>query len=308
MCNNPWFKKIYNKWQMLPCGDCMGCRVDSLLLWQARCNTEYIKYRSAFVTFTYDDLHLPYNSGALLPTLRKLDFHKYMDNLKHKVKKLPFLGQGCTKNYSFFGNGEYGDSFARSHYHVLFFGLDYADCRKLFIDTWKNGSIKCLPVLSGGIRYVVDYMTKNLSGEMAEAEYDATLRERPFKSCSRGLGAEFFFAHREEINDTGFIKMGSRSVPIPSYYKNILTFVNEDSLAVRDKVRLDSYKQIMRTAREFGFTDYDAYVKYQRKSNELSLYKRFQSKGIPVVPSYNDYESLGDGHVPSRIQHKLNYA
>ena len=303
MCNNPWFKIIYNKPQMIPCGNCAGCRIDNMLLWQARCNSEYLNTRAAFVTFTYDDLHLPYNDNALLPTLRREHLHKYIDNIRHKVNKFPFMTKGCKKDFSFFACGEYGDSFARSHYHCLFFGLDFADYKSIFTTTWKNGSVKVLPVLQGGIRYVVDYMSKSLSGEMAEAEFDNTNRERPFKTSSKGLGSHFFFAHREEINDTGFIKLGSRLVPIPTYYKNILTYVNEDSLCVRDRNRLERYKTIMREARTLGFNDYDEYVNYCRKSNELRLVKQFNNKGVPFLPSYNDYQSIGDGHLPSRIKH-----
>ena len=172
MCSNPWFKKINNKWQSLPCGQCLACRIDSLILWQTRCNIEYIKGRSAFVTFTYDDNHLHYKENAFLPTLKKEEIHRYLDNIRHKVNKLPLLPSLCRKNYHFFFAGEYGDSFLRPHAHILFFGLDFLDMKNLFINSWKNGSIKSLPVSQGGIRYVVDYMTKNLTGVQAEQEYD----------------------------------------------------------------------------------------------------------------------------------------
>lgn len=303
MCSNPVPRKINGKWQLTPCNNCLACRVDSLILWQARCNTEYVKHRSAFVTFTYDDLHLPYNENSLLPTLKKEQLHKYLDNISHKVKKMPFLPQGCTKNFSFFASGEYGDKFQRAHYHVLFFGLDFADMKSLFTSTWKNGAIKSLPITSGGIRYVVDYMTKHLTGEMAEKEYDELNRERPFKKCSRGLGSEFFFAHREEINDTGFIKVGSRLVQIPTYYKNLLTFIDDDGLAINEKVRLDSYKRIMAEGRSLGFDDYDQYIRYKRKSKELTLYRKFQDKGIACYPYYNNYESISDGYGPLPKKH-----
>lgn len=195
-----------------------------------------------------------------------------------------------------------GDTFQRSHYHVLFFGLDFKDMQKFFCNSWKNGSIKSLPITQGGIRYVVDYMSKNINGDMAIQEYDNLNRERPFKTSSRGLGSEFFYAHREEINDTGCIKMGSRFVPIPTYYKNILRYINEDSLEVYEKQKLLSYRNIMNQAKELGFNDYDTYIRYKRKNIELSLYKKMQSKGIPCLPSYNDYESYFDGYVSKKME------
>lgn len=308
MCNNPVFHKVNDHYQLIPCNNCLGCRVDKTLLWQTRCNIEYIRpsSRSAFVTFTYDDLHLPYNENALLPTIREIDFHHYVDNLRHKVKKMSALPFGCRKDFAFFGCMEYGDSFARPHAHILFFGLDFADCKKIFVDSWKNGSVKSLPVFNGGIRYVVDYMSKNLNGDIAVAEYDDTLRERPFFSNSKGLGSSLFYAHREEINATGLITLGSRHIPCPTYYKNLLMDFSPSSIRAREKVQLDFYKSMVSLAKKQGFNNYDDFIAYKRRADELSLLQKFRSKGIPCDPSYNGYESLADGYVPARISHILS--
>lgn len=191
----------------------------------------------------------------------------------------------------------------RPHYHILFFGLDCFDNKNLFIESWKNGSIKSLPVLSGGIRYVVDYMSKNLNGELAEVEYDQTLRERPFFSNSKGLGSDLFLAHRDEINATGLITLGGRRIPCPTYYKNLLTDFSLSSVRARERLQLDYYKAMCLEAKAQGYKSYDDYVFSMRKANELSLLAKFQSKGVPVVPSYNSYQSLADGYVPARISH-----
>lgn len=93
MCSNPWFKIDSKTKQKLtiPCGNCLSCRLDSQLLWTARCHSEEVKGRNAFVTFTYDDLHIKYNDNALLPTLCREDLHKYIDNIRHKINKMPVL-------------------------------------------------------------------------------------------------------------------------------------------------------------------------------------------------------------------------
>lgn len=291
MCNNPVYRtvrfgKIGEQKVLTPCGGCLGCRVDRLQMWQARCNSEYIKHRSAFLTFTYDNNHLEYNDNAVFPTLRRDHLHRYIDNLRHKVKSLPALPAGSTKDFSYFACGEYGDTFRRPHYHVLFFGLDFKDFEKFFISTWKNGNIKCLPILQGGIRYVVDYMTKQLTGSAAVKEYDNTFRERPFTSYSKGLGSDFFFAHKTEISETGAVKIGSRKVPVPVYYINLCSNFDFDSISNRDKKVLDNYRQTMIKARSQGFSTYDEYMNYCRRANELSLANRYRSKGVPVSPSY----------------------
>lgn len=299
MCSNP--VTIYNNGssRVIPCGSCLACRLDKLALWSARCNSELVKARSSFVTLTYDDNHLNYNKSAsgslaLLPTLRKSDFQHFLDNLYHKVKKMPFLPKGNSYDYKFFGCGEYGDSFLRPHLHILFFGLDFKDIEKLFNSTWKNGLVKSLPILNGGIRYVVDYMSKNLNGNLAKVQYDDTLRERPFYSCSRGLGFDFFYSHRKEISSTGCVKIGSRVIPVPTYYKNLFTFYSEDTLYSREKLKIDNFNRLKNEGLKLGFKDYNSYIRYLRKANELNIHARLVNKGRAALPSYNDCDSFSD--------------
>ena len=60
MCIKPWYHSKYEV--MIPCGGCVGCRVDRAILWRNRAKSELIlKGRSAFVTFTYDTEHLHFS-------------------------------------------------------------------------------------------------------------------------------------------------------------------------------------------------------------------------------------------------------
>lgn len=95
MCSNPVTLFRDGRSRVIPCGNCLACRIDKTALWSARCNSELVKGRSAFVTLTYDDNHLPFNSEngkvALLPTVRKSDFQHFLDNLYHKIQKKNFF-------------------------------------------------------------------------------------------------------------------------------------------------------------------------------------------------------------------------
>lgn len=308
MCNNPVpfaniQAKTYQKYQKygnvqsymdgikIPCGNCLGCRLDKLALWSARCNYEQIKGSNAFLTFTYDDFHLPYNDGSLFPTLRQEDLHKFIDNIRHKIRALPVLPEHCRKDFSFFASGEYGDIFQRPHYHVLFFGLDFLECRKFFESSWKKGMVKCLPLMRGGVRYVVDYFTKNLvTGELAEQKYDLRGLERPFKSVSRGLGSELFFAHRDEIRNGKDLKIGSRIVPVPLYYKNLYSRFSDDEIMSRCFINREHFYDIVNESKRLNFPDVDSYIKYISKANELALSKKFHDKGVANIPSFIEIE------------------
>lgn len=289
MCINPVVKPLKNAWNvqigksLFPCGGCIGCRLDQQLLWSARCQSDYVHYPSTFLTLTYDDYHLNYvNDMALYPTLDREQLGRFVDNLRHQVKNLPSLPKGSIKDFSYFGCGEYGDMFHRPHYHILIFGLDYIDFKSFYEKLWPNGQIKSLPVAQGGIRYVVDYMCKNINGLQAENEFDKKGLERPFYITSRGLGSELFINHRDEIAKTGLIKIGSRRIPVPTYYKNLCTRYDTDTLIERLKNRRIQYLYDVRDSIKMKMS-YDDYMSFKRKSKEKSLSNDLIKHGKPVL-------------------------
>lgn len=304
MCNNPVHKKDeLGKIITFPCGGCLGCRIDSMLLWQARCTAEYVRYRSAFVTFTYDENHLYYKGNGLFPSLYREDIHKYIDSLRHRVKKIPVLPYGCIKDFKYLAVGEYGDTFHRPHYHVLFFGLDFKDMQNIFCSSWSKGYVKVLPLMSGGVRYVLDYMFKSLKGDYAN-KYDVQNIERPFFSVSPKFGYDFFFANKDSIIEHGFIKMGSRRVPVPTYYRNMFMSFNDSDVNI---LEYNMYKDFLKRSSEVkkqGFSDYVDYMNSQRKLNERLLASKFRSKGIPVYDYYSDFSS---GNVKDLVCEVLKY-
>lgn len=46
--------------KLIPCGKCIGCRIDKARDWAVRISCEALtsKYRSWFLTLTYDDDHM----------------------------------------------------------------------------------------------------------------------------------------------------------------------------------------------------------------------------------------------------------
>ena len=97
----------------VPCGMCMGCRIDYSREWAIRCVHESKMHKqNAFVTLTYDNYFLPeYGS------LRK----------SHVSKFIKALRQSTGKRIKFFASGEYGSQTDRPHYHILLFGYDFPD-------------------------------------------------------------------------------------------------------------------------------------------------------------------------------------
>lgn len=68
----------------LPCGTCVGCRLERARQWAMRCVDEASLYRdNSFITLTFNEQHLPNN--------RSLDvsiFQKFMKRLRKEVAPL----------------------------------------------------------------------------------------------------------------------------------------------------------------------------------------------------------------------------
>lgn len=113
----------------IPCGKCIGCRLDYSRQWANRCMLEAQYYppdQVWFATITYNDKYVPRvismdpETGKQAPalTLRKRDFQLWMKRLRRHFPE--------TK-IRFFASGEYGSETLRPHYHAILFGLPIHD-------------------------------------------------------------------------------------------------------------------------------------------------------------------------------------
>ena len=134
----------------IPCGKCIGCRLDYAKQWANRIMLEAQYHDDAyFVTLTYDDEHVP-RSWSTDPetgeacqslTLRKRDVQLFMKRLrKWQDGLVDTKYQVYNKNVSdssaslvssqrirYFLSGEYGSRTFRPHYHAIIFGLHLDD-------------------------------------------------------------------------------------------------------------------------------------------------------------------------------------
>ena len=98
----------------VPCGQCIGCRLERSRQWAVRCVHESSLHRfSSFITLTYNDEHLPSDRS-----LNVEHFQRFMKRLRKHLEPLKIR---------FFHCGEYGDKFRRPHYHAIVFGYDFPD-------------------------------------------------------------------------------------------------------------------------------------------------------------------------------------
>lgn len=298
MCNYPkYFENIKNPWTgklyPVPCHHCEGCRVDRRTMWQQRITSEYVKYRCSFITLTYDEYHVNYNKGAVYPTVKNADFGKFIDRLRHRVKRIPVLPKFCTYDWKFVAVSEYGDSHTqRPHFHALLLGLDWLYFKNLIKDCWPCGISDIGPIKKGGIGYVLKYMDKEVNGPLAHEKYTDFGRDIPKMMFSPGIGKDWFLSQIKNINKYGCAKVGQRLIPIPAYWKNKLFNYCDTNIYNIIKRQNDYVEEMDATFRSLGYDSYDGYLRSARKNIERSYEIKKAQKHIASNHLSNEIPSF----------------
>lgn len=119
----------------IPCGQCIGCRLDYSREWATRCVLEASAYQhNYFVTLTYNDLHLPisrfanvdeYTGELFLDTSYSL-VPKHLQDFMKRLRE-NFSYEFGHVGVRFYGCGEYGSKNQRPHYHLILFNCPIPD-------------------------------------------------------------------------------------------------------------------------------------------------------------------------------------
>lgn len=207
----------------LPCRQCPGCLLDRSRKWAIRMVHELRFHEaSSFITLTYDDDHLP-RGGSL----HKKHFQDFMKRLRKHL---------FPKRVRFFHVGEYGEQFARPHYHAIIFGYDFLDRRYDLELTdrgdtvwrspeldllWTSGLNQVGSVTFESCAYVARYVTKKIFGD-ASHHYQGRAPEYATQSRRPGIGSQHFDQFVDEIyRFDEVVSRGVSSKP-PEYYDKLL--------------------------------------------------------------------------------------
>jgi len=157
----------------LPCGQCIGCRIDRSKMWAVRCMHEASLYEdNAFITLTYSDEHLPENGN-----LDYTHFQKFMKRLRKRFKRCRIRFYMC---------GEYGDLNWRPHFHAILFNFNFDDLTvwkktgsgsviyrsAALEELWPYGHSSVGDVTLQSAGYVARYVMKKINGDRAKSHYE----------------------------------------------------------------------------------------------------------------------------------------
>lgn len=208
----------------LPCGRCVGCRLERSRQWAIRCMHEAsLHEHNAFITLTYDDDNLATLPGAEdgHPSLQPSHFVNFMKRLRH------FRPPGVR----FFHCGEYGDKTLRPHHHALLFNCDFPDKLPLAVAgkgrsylsdeltrLWGHGHTFIGEVTFESASYVARYSMKKVYGPEAADHYMGRQPEYLTMSRRPGIATNYLDKYVREIYNRDSCIVNSKEVKPPKFY------------------------------------------------------------------------------------------
>lgn len=226
-------------WEALqiPCGQCIGCRLEHSRTWAVRIMHEASLHEdNAFVTLTYDDDHLPVDG-----CLNKKHFQDFMKRLRKAH---------APRTIRFFHCGEYGESYDRPHYHACLFNVHFPD-QKIYKreqnnvyytsaeleKLWGKGYAVIGELTFESAAYVARYVCKKITGPLALEHY---MRDHPLTGCVReltreyatmsrggrkegpgGLGAQWFEEYESDVYPWDEVIVRGHPTKPPRYYDKL---------------------------------------------------------------------------------------
>lgn len=205
--------------------------------WAARMMHEAsLHEHNSFITLTYSDDNLPLN-GSLAPD----HVTKFLKRLRKALGGKKILYYYC---------GEYGENFARPHYHLALFGYDFSTDRIPHRQT-QSGTVYRSPLLEkvwtygyseiGNLeyhsaRYIAGYIQKKVNGKNASTHYQITDPQGEihsihpeFARMSRrpAIGLNWIQQYADDIYNYDKCQVGNKVLRPPAYYDKWLKKTDE---------------------------------------------------------------------------------
>lgn len=225
----------------IPCSKCIGCRIMVRDGWAFRAYAEsQMHSENCFLTLTYSPEFVPLDNSLN---------HRHWQLFAKKLRKR-------VGPFRFFMCGEYGEQFARPHYHALLFGFRPDDLVQsnglyskfpifesgLLSEVWGQGFVSVGEVSMQSARYCASYVTKKMSDkewELSSLSHHVDKygeihpRVQPYckMSLKPGIGASWLEQYKSDVmvNDSIVLKGGQR-MKVPRYFDELMELFDPDEL------------------------------------------------------------------------------
>lgn len=276
---------------LLPCGQCMECRIKKAREWSIRLlHEKQLHEKSCFLTLTYNDENLPKDKGLHVDHVQK-----FLKDYRHELDRK----QG-GKKIRFFCAGEYGSKSFRPHYHLIIFGDDFTKDRLLYgvshghkyyiSDTlkrlWPYGYHIIGSVTNDSVMYVARYVTKKITGSISAFYYDGIKPEFSTMSRRPGIAHDWLMKHSQDIYNYDKCYFKGLELRPPAYYDRLFSVLHpEEFCVIKDKRsemmeanKEDLIKKIYSSGNVKNFDDLESYFagKAEIANKKISKVKGYE--------------------------------
>lgn len=272
----------------IPCGKCIGCKIDKSREWTIRCINELTVHDSnCFITLTYDNVHVPENQSIDIK-----DFQDFMRELRRKY---------APKKIRYFACAEYGEQGDRPHFHAILFGIKFDDSLDYVINgkkLWSSGELSKIwtkgfntvgEATSESISYVAGYVSKKIQREMENegfvniesGEDDIWFRKREVVMMSRrpGIGYMWFKRYHKSIMKDDFLINEGFQFKVPRYYDKLHEAIDKGN---HDLVKYN---------REYGYARQRFKNKEEKDTKRMRTKERLQLRKLKLKTRSYENES-----------------
>lgn len=305
-----WQDRWVTDWIPIPCGQCVGCRLDHSRMWADRCILEAKEWEhNAFITLTYDPEHLPplkeclnVETGEVFmwPSLVPDELTKFMKDLRNY-----YMNKFNHTGIRFYACGEYGTEGGRPHFHILAFNLPPLPDMKYWFTTDQHEKIYHSKILQEEIwhkkgicsigeltwnsaAYVARYVMKKQKGTTAGlvdlCGNLVTGLEPEFTRMSRmpGIAKKYYDENKHQFYETDEIVISVRgkvrTIKPPRYFDKMYDLDCEDPfkmVEIREN-RSENAKRAMKDQLKHTTLNQNDYlaVKERNKIAQIKALKR----------------------------------
>lgn len=272
---------LYKELQV-PCGDCIADRRCKSILRsiQLACELQTTVGQSWFITFTYDDEHIPDNLSLYKPHIYNCikAIRRYRNKNNHPGK---FRYEQC---------GEYGTKTFRPHHHMAAFNLTLDDL-ELYSDgkyksytsetmqkLWPHGQVVIIELNHASCLYIAQHSDKKIANsipnhepEVLNAETGEISKDRvpeySTRSSRPGIGADWYDQFGQtDLYNTDSIVIDGKQYKIPHYFDKFLKIENPELYEEIKAIRKEN--AIPKTREENAYQANFDKITYERKLRE----------------------------------------
>jgi len=239
-CYEPLNLLIKSRYQIIPCGRCIGCRLEKRRQWAVRATLEARTHKAnIFATLTYRDEELVI--GYQHPTLVEEHLTNFWKRLRQALLRHPeYFTKDSEDELRYLASGEYGDESNRPHYHALIFGLDFKDkiperkngdnllYHSEYLDSiWTHGYCTIGDVSFSSASYVAKYAMKNDShhkeiwNEIGVEPQFCRMSRRP------ALALKWFEEWHQDVYPSDELFINNQKMSSIRYFDNLYASGNE---------------------------------------------------------------------------------